>query len=61
MDDNMAFFDHIRKLMLSGAITQEQAKEQTQERLDAMNEKGKEIAKRHGKRFQPFTFSKMMR
>jgi len=61
MDENRAFFDHIRKLMLSGAITQEQAKEQTRDRLEAMNEKGKEIAKRHGKKFRPFTFAMMMR
>ena len=60
-EENRAFFDHVRKLLLSGAITQEQAKDQTKERLEEMNAKGLEIAKKHGKRFRPFTFAGVMR
>lgn len=59
--DNRSFFEHIRKLMLSGAITIDQAKEQSRERIEEMNEAGKEIAKKHGKRFRPFTFAGLMR
>ena len=61
MSDNREYFEHFRKLVLSGAITLDQARDQTKERLDAMNAKGEEIAKRHGKKHKPFTFSKLMR
>ena len=60
-DENRATFDHFRALLASGAITYEQAKAQAGPTLDAMNAKGAEIAKRHGKKFRPFTFSKIIR
>ena len=59
--DTRAEIDHVRKLLLSGAITLDQAKEQTRERIAEMNARGKEIASRHGKKFRPFTFTSLMR
>lgn len=55
------FFTYLRGLLQSGAITYEQAKEQAQPKLDEMNAKGREIAKRFNKTFKPFTFTGVMR
>ena len=55
------FFEHLRGLLLAGAIGYDQAKQQAESVLDEMNDKGREIAKKHGKKFRPFTFTSMMR
>lgn len=55
------FFEHLRGLLQAGAITYDQAKEKSADKLTEMNARGAEIAKKHGKRFRPFTFSGMMR
>lgn len=47
--------------MQAGEITYEQAKAMCEEKLRDMNERGLEIAKKHGKKFRPFTFTGVMR
>jgi len=61
MTNNRDFFQHLRALLNSQAITYEQAKEQARPRLEEMNAKGAEIAKRFKKKFKPFTFTGVMR
>lgn len=51
----------IRKQMLSGQITYDEAKEQAAPVIKAINDKAKEIAKRHGKRPQLVSFGAIMR
>ena len=51
----------IKYKMQIGVITYYQAKEEAQPIIDEMNIKGKEIAKKYGQRFKPFTFSSIMR
>lgn len=51
----------IRKQMLSGQITYDEAKEQAAPIIEAINTKAKEIAKRHGKRPQLVSFGAIMR
>jgi len=55
------FFNHVRTLYNSGAISYDQAKELTSDKISELNNKGKEIAQKHGRRFVPFTFSQLMR
>lgn len=55
-----AFFD-IRGRLLAGLITYDEAKAEAQPWLDEMNAKGEAIAKKHHKRFYPFTFTGVMR
>lgn len=54
-------FEYIRGLLNSGEIDYETAKKLAEPKLKEMNEKGLAIAKKHGKRFRPFTFSGLMR
>lgn len=51
----------IRKQMLSGQITYDEAKEQAAPIIEAINAKAKEIAKKHGKRPQLVSFGAIMR
>ncbi len=53
--------DNIKGWLLSGAITYEQAERMAKTHLQAMNEKGAEIAKRHGMKYRKITFSGFMR
>ena len=55
------FFKHLRALLQSGAITYDQGKELASSVIDEMNRKGKEMAKKYGKRFVPFNFSSLIR
>jgi len=59
--DSRQFFDHLRGLLNSGAITYERAKELAEPKLLEMNTTGKEIARKFGKKFRPFTFTGVMR
>ena len=61
MRDSRQFFDHLRALVNSGALTYEEAKVQAAPRLEEMNSKGREVAKKYGKKFRPFTFAALMR
>jgi len=60
MDDRATLFD-IRGKLLVGALTYDQAKADAAPALESLNAKAKEIAKKHGKRLRPFTFSQFMR
>jgi polyhydroxyalkanoate synthesis regulator phasin len=52
---------NIKALYLQGKITFDEAKKQVQPILEKMNAKGKEIAKEHGMKFKPFTFTGVFR
>ena len=53
--------DVIRRDMMNGVLTYEEAKEKAQPIIDEMNELARGIAKKYGKKHQDFTFSKLMR
>ena len=55
------FFYDLRIRLNQRLITYEQAKEEAIPVLNEMNTKGKVIAKKHGQRYRPFTFSSLMR
>lgn len=55
------FFEYLRGLLQSGAISYEDAKSKAAGKLAEMNARGAEIARKHGRKFKPFTFSGMMR
>lgn len=59
--DNREKLYGIRKQMLSGQITYDEAKELAAPVIEAINTKAKEIAKRHGKRPQLVSFGAIMR
>lgn len=44
-----------------GRITYDDAKEKAQPHLDVLNERGAQIAKEHGQRYYPATFTGYMR
>ena len=48
------------KLQL-GIINYDEAKKEAEPIITEMNKKGKEIAKKFGKKFKPFTFVSLMR
>jgi hypothetical protein len=56
-----AFFHDLRGRLLTGAIAYDQAEEESASIIDDMNKQGKEIARKHGKHFTPFIFSKLIR
>lgn len=53
--------NEIRNQMLSGAISYKEAQEKAQPIIDEMNEIGKKIATKYGKKHVNFTFSYLMR
>lgn len=53
--------DVIRRDMINGVLTYDEAKEKAQPIIDEMNELARGIAKKYGKKHQDFTFSKLMR
>lgn len=53
--------DVIRRDMINGVLTYDEAKEKAQPIIDEMNEIARGIAKKYGKKHQDFTFSKLMR
>ena len=53
--------DVIRRDMMNGVLTYEEAKEKAQPIIDEMNDLARGIAKKYGKKHQDFTFSKLMR
>lgn len=58
---NIADIESIRKAMLSGKITYDEAKEQAAPVIARINERAKEIAKKHGRRPQYINFAAVMR
>lgn len=53
--------DVIRRDMINGVLTYDEAREKAQPIIDEMNEIARGIAKKYGKKHQDFTFSKLMR
>lgn len=53
--------DVIRRDMMNGVLTYDEAKEKAQPIIDEMNEIARGIAKKYGKKHQDFTFSKLIR
>ena len=60
MREREMIFD-IRGRLLIGAISYDQAQNESAPYIEAMNAQAKAIAKKHGKRFTRFTFSSLMR
>lgn len=53
--------NEIKFKMQIGAISYYEAKDEAAPIIEEMNKKGREIAKKHGQRFKPFSFSYLMR
>lgn len=53
--------DDIKRKLACGLVDYEQAKKEAQPIIDEMNRLGSEVAKKFGKKFVSFTFSKLMR
>ena len=53
--------EDIKRRLARGLIDYDQAKKEAQPIIDEMNRLGSEVAKRFGKKFVGFTFSKLMR
>ena len=53
--------DNIKGWLLTGAITYDKAKEMAAPHIAAMNERSKEIAKKHGVRPKRISFAAFMR
>lgn len=52
----------IRMMLRTGAISFEEAKKKAAPLFEAINERGKQIAKEHGiKRYKPISFTSFMR
>lgn len=60
MEERKALYE-IKMKLLSGLITYDEAKAQAKPFINALNEKGRQIAKKHGRRFVETTFSQQMR
>lgn len=64
MSENINYrakIEAIRQTYLKGLINHDQAKDQVEALLPEMNEKGKVIAKKFGKRFTKLTFGYVFR
>ena len=59
--DNREKIQDIRRRLLRGAIDYEQARDEAQPIIDAINEKSAEIAKRHNMKAKKMTFAGIMR
>lgn len=53
--------EKIRMALGAGKITYDDAKVQAQPYIDEMNNRGRVIAAKYGKKHQPFTFASLMR
>lgn len=59
--DNLTQIKEIRRLFLSNEITREEARERAQPIIDAIDARGREIAKKHKRRYNPLNFTQLMR
>lgn len=59
--DNMTQIKEIRRLFLSNEITREEAYERAKPIIDAIDARGREIAKKHKRRYNPLNFTQLMR
>lgn len=53
--------EEIKYKLNTGVIDYYQAKQEAEPIINEMNKKGKEIAKKFGQRFRPFSFAGLMR
>ncbi len=53
--------DEIRVALFRGLLSYDEAQEQAKPVIDEMNRRGREIAKKYGKSFRPFSFAALMR
>lgn len=60
MEERKALYE-IKMKLVSGLISYEEAKIQAMPFIDSLNKKGKDIAKKYGRRFVNTTFSQQMR
>lgn len=60
-ESNITQIDEIKRLYNTGEITREEAYERAQPILDAIDERGKAIAKKHGRRYVKLSFVSLMR
>ena len=59
--DNTAKIDEIKYLYNSGQITRDEAYERAKPILDAIDERGRVIAKKHKRKYRPLSFVSLMR
>ena len=60
MEDRKKLYE-IKMKLLSGIISYDEAKVQAQPYIDNLNTKGRDIAKKHGRKYVNTTFSNQMR
>jgi hypothetical protein len=60
MEERKALYE-IKMKLLSGLITYDEAKAQAKPFINALNERCKQMAKKHGRRFVETTFSQQIR
>lgn len=53
--------DEIRLAMFRGILSYDEARAKAEPIIDEMNRRGREIAKKYGKSFRPFSFAALMR
>lgn len=58
---NRQDIEEIKIALACGFISYEEAKIEAKPILDKINKKGKEIAKKYGKKYYPITFTEIMR
>lgn len=59
--DNTAMIDEIKYLYNSNQITRDEAYERAKPILDAIDERGRAIAKKHKRKYRPLSFTSLMR
>lgn len=60
MDERKKLYE-IKMKLISGIISYDEAKKMALPFIDSLNAKGREIAKKHGRRYVNTTFSQQMR
>ena len=59
--NNVAEIENIKRLYNSGEITRDEAYERAKPILDAIDERGRAIAKKHKRKYHPLSFASLMR
>lgn len=60
-NDNMEKIAEIKRLYNTGEITRDEAYERAQPILDEIDKRGREIAKKHGRKYVKLSFVSLMR
>lgn len=58
---NREDIQEIKMSLALGYISYDEAKEEARPILDRINDRGREIAKKYGKKYYPITFTEIMR